>query len=75
MSWCEHAWTCVRRAYSLVDAQGLAERCAFDHAMTLYVSKKLESVSLAWESGSALGPQLALPWRKGEGRKWPAHEG
>ncbi|OWM75192.1 hypothetical protein CDL15_Pgr003898 [Punica granatum] len=32
-------------------------------------------VSLAWEGWSALGPQLALPWRKGAGRRWPAREG
>ncbi|OWM89283.1 hypothetical protein CDL15_Pgr008274 [Punica granatum] len=38
------------------------------------VSKKLVPVSLTWEGGSALGPRLVLPWRKGEGRKWPARE-
>ncbi|OWM76972.1 hypothetical protein CDL15_Pgr011697 [Punica granatum] len=41
----------------------------------LSVNKKLVSVSLTWESGSALGPQLALPWRKGEGLKWSTREG
>ncbi|OWM63036.1 hypothetical protein CDL15_Pgr026210 [Punica granatum] len=40
----------------------------------LSVSKKLVSVSLTWESGSALGPQLALQWRKGEGRRWSTRE-
>ncbi|OWM68441.1 hypothetical protein CDL15_Pgr026985 [Punica granatum] len=57
------------------DAWGHTERRASDHAVRLSVSKKLVSVSLAWEGGSALGPQLALPWRKGEGRRWPAREG
>ncbi|PKI62532.1 hypothetical protein CRG98_017078 [Punica granatum] len=28
-----------------------------------------------WLSRLTLGPQLALPWRTGEGRKWPAREG
>ncbi|PKI60721.1 hypothetical protein CRG98_018882 [Punica granatum] len=41
----------------------------------LSVSKKLVSVSLTWEGGSALGPQLALSWRKGEGRRWSTREG
>ncbi|PKI73147.1 hypothetical protein CRG98_006458 [Punica granatum] len=39
------------------------------------VSKKLVSVSLTWEGESALDPQLALPWRKGEGRRWSTCEG
>ncbi|PKI48967.1 hypothetical protein CRG98_030634 [Punica granatum] len=51
------------------DAWGHAERCASDHAIMLSVRKKLLLVSLALEGGSALGPRLALPWRKGEGRK------
>ncbi|PKI72274.1 hypothetical protein CRG98_007348 [Punica granatum] len=37
--------------------------------------KKLLLVSLALEGGSALGPLLALPWRKGEGRRWSTREG
>ncbi|OWM66613.1 hypothetical protein CDL15_Pgr005050 [Punica granatum] len=57
------------------DAWGHAERRASDHVVRLSVSKKLVSVSLAWEGGSALGPQLALPWRKGEGRRWLTREG
>ncbi|OWM63037.1 hypothetical protein CDL15_Pgr026211 [Punica granatum] len=52
MSWCEHAWTCVRR-----------------------VRKKLVLVSLACKGGLALGLGLALPWRKGKGRRRPAREG
>ncbi|OWM83045.1 hypothetical protein CDL15_Pgr005074 [Punica granatum] len=60
---------------SLVDAQGLAKRCASDHAVMFSVSKKLVSVSLTWEGESALDPQLALPWRKGEGRRWSTCEG
>ncbi|OWM72776.1 hypothetical protein CDL15_Pgr024828 [Punica granatum] len=28
-----------------------------------------------WPGGSALGPQLALPWRKGEDRGWSTREG
>ncbi|PKI67596.1 hypothetical protein CRG98_012019 [Punica granatum] len=56
-------------------SKGHAERRASDHAVRLSVSKKLVSISLAWECGSALGPQLALPWRKGEGRRSPAREG
>ncbi|OWM66814.1 hypothetical protein CDL15_Pgr027002 [Punica granatum] len=63
------------RCKSKVDAQGLAERCASDHAVMLSVSKKLVSVSLTWKGGLALGPQLALPWRKGEGRRWSTREG
>ncbi|OWM76451.1 hypothetical protein CDL15_Pgr024659 [Punica granatum] len=63
-----------REANLPVDAQDLEERCASDHAVMLSVSKKLVSVSLTWEGGSALGPRLALPWTKGEGRKWPARE-
>ncbi|PKI70875.1 hypothetical protein CRG98_008766 [Punica granatum] len=74
MGWCEHAWTCVRRARSLVDAWGHTERCASDHAVTLSVRKKLVLVSLAWEGGSALGLRLPLSWRKGEDRKWLARE-
>ncbi|OWM80237.1 hypothetical protein CDL15_Pgr026477 [Punica granatum] len=54
---------------------GIAERCASDHAVMLSVSKKLVSVSLTWEGGSALDPQLTLPWRKGEGCKWSTREG
>ncbi|PKI48801.1 hypothetical protein CRG98_030806 [Punica granatum] len=57
------------------DAWGHVEICASDHAVTLSVRKKLLLVSLALESGSTLGPQLALPWRKGEGRRWPTREG
>ncbi|PKI78951.1 hypothetical protein CRG98_000663 [Punica granatum] len=57
------------------DEQGLAERCASDHTVMLSVRKKLVSISLTWEGGSALGPQLALPWRKGEGRRWSTREG
>ncbi|PKI35398.1 hypothetical protein CRG98_044208 [Punica granatum] len=49
MGWCEHAWTCVRRARSLVDTRGHTERFASDHAMTLFVRKKLMLASLAWE--------------------------
>ncbi|PKI37485.1 hypothetical protein CRG98_042147 [Punica granatum] len=64
-----------RRAQSLIDARGHAERCVSDHAVMLSVRKKLASVSLAWEGGSALRPRLALPWKKGEGRRWPAREG
>ncbi|PKI58118.1 hypothetical protein CRG98_021497 [Punica granatum] len=41
----------------------------------LSVSKKLVSVSLTWKGGSALGPQLALPWRKGEDRRWFTRKG
>ncbi|OWM72689.1 hypothetical protein CDL15_Pgr009146 [Punica granatum] len=41
----------------------------------LSVSKTLVSVSLTWEGGSALGLQLALPWRKGEDRRWSTGEG
>ncbi|PKI75878.1 hypothetical protein CRG98_003793 [Punica granatum] len=41
----------------------------------LSVSKKLVSVSLTWKGGSTLGPQLALPWRKGEGRRQSTREG
>ncbi|OWM75174.1 hypothetical protein CDL15_Pgr004992 [Punica granatum] len=41
----------------------------------LSISKKLVLVSLTWEGGSALGAQLALPWRKGEGRRWSTREG
>ncbi|PKI42002.1 hypothetical protein CRG98_037620 [Punica granatum] len=37
--------------------------------------KKLAMVSQAWEGRSALGLRLALPWRKGEGCRWPAREG
>ncbi|OWM72710.1 hypothetical protein CDL15_Pgr009167 [Punica granatum] len=54
---------------------GHVERCAFDHAVMLFVRKKLLLVSLALEGGSALGPLLALPWRKGEGRRWSTREG
>ncbi|OWM87036.1 hypothetical protein CDL15_Pgr005072 [Punica granatum] len=75
LSWCKHVWTCVRRARSLVDARGHAERCASDHEVTLSVRKKLVLVNFAWEGGSALGPRLVLPWRKGEDREWPAREG
>ncbi|PKI48975.1 hypothetical protein CRG98_030642 [Punica granatum] len=57
------------------NAWGHGKRRASNHTVTLSVSKKLVSVSLAWEGGSILGPQLALPWRKGEGRRWPAREG
>ncbi|PKI63927.1 hypothetical protein CRG98_015708 [Punica granatum] len=67
---------CVpRRDEIRVHTYSHAERCASDHTVRLSVSKKLVSVSLAWEGGLALGPQLALPWRKGEGRRWPAREG
>ncbi|PKI56805.1 hypothetical protein CRG98_022763 [Punica granatum] len=41
----------------------------------LSISKKLVSVTLTWEGGSALGPQLALPWRKGEDRGWSTRKG
>ncbi|OWM75373.1 hypothetical protein CDL15_Pgr021089 [Punica granatum] len=64
-----------KRCKSKVDAQGLVERYASDHPVMLSVSKKLVSVSLTCEGGSALGPQLALPWRKGDGRRWSTHEG
>ncbi|PKI36652.1 hypothetical protein CRG98_042957 [Punica granatum] len=54
---------------------GHTKRCVSEHAVTLSVKKKLALVSLAWEGRSALDPRLALPWRKGEGRRWPASEG
>ncbi|PKI74794.1 hypothetical protein CRG98_004812 [Punica granatum] len=56
-------------------ARDHAERCASDHAVTLSIRKKLMLVSLALEGRSALGPRLALPWRKGESRRRPAREG
>ncbi|PKI58743.1 hypothetical protein CRG98_020863 [Punica granatum] len=59
---------------TMADARGQVERCASNHALTLSVRKKLALVSLAWEGGSALGPRLALPWKKGEGRRWPTRE-
>ncbi|PKI67277.1 hypothetical protein CRG98_012349 [Punica granatum] len=59
----------------LIADRCVAERCASDHAVTLYVRKKLVMVSLAWEGGSTLGPRLALPWRKGASRRCLAHEG
>ncbi|PKI73401.1 hypothetical protein CRG98_006171 [Punica granatum] len=34
----------------------------------------LDRKVLTWEGGSALGPQLSLPWRKGEGRRWSTCE-
>ncbi|PKI69687.1 hypothetical protein CRG98_009958 [Punica granatum] len=48
MSWCKHVWTCVRRARSLVDARGHAEERASDHAVILFVRKKLVLVNFAW---------------------------
>ncbi|PKI59958.1 hypothetical protein CRG98_019652 [Punica granatum] len=37
--------------------------------------KKLVSVSLTWEGGSALDSQHVSPWRKGEDRGWSTREG
>ncbi|PKI65841.1 hypothetical protein CRG98_013745 [Punica granatum] len=42
------------------DAQGLAEICAFDHAVMLSVSKKLVSVSLTWEEVKTAGGLPAI---------------
>ncbi|PKI57883.1 hypothetical protein CRG98_021722 [Punica granatum] len=63
------------RAGAPCNAWGHAKRCASDHAVMVSVSKKLVSVSLTCEGGSALGLQLALPWRKGEDRRWSTREG
>ncbi|PKI75872.1 hypothetical protein CRG98_003787 [Punica granatum] len=46
-----------------------------EHELFRISMKKLMLVSLALEGGSAFGPRLALPWRKGEGRKCPTREG
>ncbi|PKI49705.1 hypothetical protein CRG98_029950 [Punica granatum] len=58
------------RSIMLVDTLGQVERCALDHTLMLSVKKKLVLVNLAWEGGSALGPRLALSWRKGEDHRW-----
>ncbi|PKI63555.1 hypothetical protein CRG98_016073 [Punica granatum] len=55
--------------------RGVTRRDVHLPVVALSVRKKLVLVSFAWEGGSALGPRLALSWKKGEGRKWPARKG